>query len=494
MLDFTSATETMPSSLLTPARNEHQNGDPHRPAYHFLPPANWMNDPNGLIYWNKQYHLFYQYNPNGPFWGTIHWGHAVSDDLLHWRDLPIALAPTLDGVDSDGCWSGCAIDNEGVPTLVYTGVRGEAQLPCIATSSDDLYTWDKYADNPVLPDLPPGLDLVAFRDPALWREGQTWYMLVGSGFKEVGGTALLFRSTNLTDWTYLHPLHIGNINRTEPTWTGSLWECPQLLALGDKHLFTFGVSHERPLYSVGQVGTYFNQRFIPESEAKLDFGDDYFYAPQTLIDATGRAIMWSWVQEGRSEASQQAAGWAGLMSLPRILSIRSDGNLEMVPAPELIALRGSHHHFEQLDLAPHSVYKLEGVRGDCLEIVAEIDLQAQTRFALAVRCAPDGEEQTLIIYDRKREWLEIDTTHSSTDTEVKHEKRGGPLAPEANERVRLHIFIDRSVIEVFANNQAAITSRMYPTRPDSLGVSLIVQGSSGLNVRSLDVWELGSIW
>src|SRR6476659_2902008 len=112
--------------------------DPHRPGYHFLPPANWMNDPNGLIHWKGQYHMFYQYNPEGPFHNKIHWGHAVSTDLVHWAHLPVALAPTLDSPDEDGCWSGCAVDNAGVPTLVYTGVRGEDQLPCVATGDDDL--------------------------------------------------------------------------------------------------------------------------------------------------------------------------------------------------------------------------------------------------------------------------------------------------------------------------------------------------------------------
>ena len=126
------------------------------------------------------------------FWGTIHWGHAVSKDLVHWRDLPIALAPTPGWADSDGCWSGCAINNHGVPTLVYTGVQGDFQLPCLATSLDNLRTWEKYDGNPVLTSLPPDLDLVGFRDPMVWRENDIWFMIVGSGIKGAGGAALLF--------------------------------------------------------------------------------------------------------------------------------------------------------------------------------------------------------------------------------------------------------------------------------------------------------------
>ena len=116
--------------------------DPHRPQYHFLPAANWMNDPNGPIYWQGQYHMFYQYNPNGAYWGDMHWGHAVSPDLVHWKHLPVALAPTAGGPDKDGVFSGCAIVDGGVPTVLYTGVNPEVQ--CLATSDDRLINWEKY--------------------------------------------------------------------------------------------------------------------------------------------------------------------------------------------------------------------------------------------------------------------------------------------------------------------------------------------------------------
>ena len=193
--------------------------DPQRPHYHFLPPANWLNDPNGLIQWNGAYHMFYQYNPHGPFHGTIHWGHAVSTDLVHWEHLPIALAPTPDGPDEDGCWSGCAGADNGVPTLIYSGNRGGAQRACLATSSDGLLTWQKHPDNPVIPAPPPGLHLVEFRDHCVWREDGMWYQLIGAGIEGHGGTALLYRSADLRAWEYLHPLLIGDQQRFAPLWT-----------------------------------------------------------------------------------------------------------------------------------------------------------------------------------------------------------------------------------------------------------------------------------
>ncbi len=153
-------------------------GDPHRPQYHFLPPANWMNDPNGLLQWKGQYHLFYQYNPHGPFHAHIHWGHAVSADLVHWTDLPIALTPTAERADAHGCWSGSAIDNNGTPTLLYSGLH--PQVVCMATSDDDLLTWHYYQGNPVIAGPPAELQTETgghFRDPFVWKEGDYWYLL-----------------------------------------------------------------------------------------------------------------------------------------------------------------------------------------------------------------------------------------------------------------------------------------------------------------------------
>ena len=175
-------------------RNDH-----HRPQYHFLAPANWMNDPNGVIHYKGQYHLFYQHNPDAPVWGNIHWGHAVSDDLVHWHDLPIALAPTPDGADTNGCWSGCALIDKGVPTIIYTGIDADnQQLPCLATSDDRLITWTKYAGNPIIPTTPDDLKVLGFRDHSVWKEEDGWYQIIGSGSKDVGGMVFSLPITGLT--------------------------------------------------------------------------------------------------------------------------------------------------------------------------------------------------------------------------------------------------------------------------------------------------------
>ena len=208
--------------------------DPQRPRYHFLPPANWMNDPNGLLFWKGKYHIFYQHNPYAPKCDPNHWGHALSEDLVHWTHLPIALAPTPDGPDNVAAGTGCAVDNSGVPTIIYTGFPSQVQ--CIATSNDDMITWKKHDGNPVLDSPPKGLEVVGFRDPCVWKEKDDCYMLIGSGIKGIGGTCLLYRSKDLIDWEYLHPLCIGDGKST-----GDMWECPDFFPLGNKHVLLVSV-------------------------------------------------------------------------------------------------------------------------------------------------------------------------------------------------------------------------------------------------------------
>lgn len=468
-------------------------GDPHRPLYHFLPASDWMNDPNGLLQWNGTYHLFYQTNPNGPFHGTIHWGHAASEDLVYWKDLPIALAPTPGGPDEDGCYSGCAIDHDGTPTIIYTGVSGDKQLPCLAMSTDDLVTWKKFEGNPVIPAPPDDLELEGFRDHCVWKEGDTWYQIIGSGIKGVGGAALLYESRDLVHWEYLHPLLVGDKDAREPVWTGTMWECPELLPLGDEHVLVVSVYDEGSLcYPAYFTGTYKEKKFVPRSLGIVDHGGS-FYAPQTMIDDQGRRIMWGWLREARSEEAQRAAGWSGVMSLPRLLSPRPDGRLGVEPVPELQALRGAHKRFTDLDLTSASSNLLEGVRDDCLEILAEFEPGDTAGVGLKVCRSTGGEEETLIVYDRENARLGINSERSSLSSGVDREARWAPLVLPEGETLKLRIFLDRSVVEVFANGHVCVTSRIYPSRNDSIGLDLFARGGTA-KLKSLEVWEMRSIW
>jgi beta-fructofuranosidase len=453
--------------------------DPHRPRYHFLPPAHWMNDPNGLIYWKGEYHLFYQHNPNGAFWGSMHWGHAVSRDLVHWEHLPIALAPTPGGPDKDGCFSGCAVDHDGVPTLVYTGVSPEVQ--CVATSADDLRTWEKHPSNPVIAAPPEGLDVTGFRDPWVWREGALWQMLVGSGIRGAGGAVLLYTSPDLRDWSYRHPVCEGAAEET-----GEVWECPSFFPLGDRHvLIVSPVPLRKSLYF---IGAYEDGHFTPEFQGVLDSGG-HFYAPQTFLDERGDRLMIGWLWEGRSDVAQRSSGWAGVQSLPRRLTLRPDGQLGMEPIPALQRLRGPHRHWEDLAIVPDSLTRLDA-GSDSLEISAEIDAGGAREVALHVRRSPNGEEETRVLFDRASGRLLIDRERASRDPETSRELHGEPFTLPPGEPLAVRVFLDRSVIEVYANGRACLTTRIYPSRADSLGLALSARGGPA-TARAVDLWQIG---
>ena len=447
--------------------------DPHRPQYHLLPAANWMNDPNGPIYWQGQYHMFFQYNPNGAFWGDMHWAHAVSPDMLHWKHLPVAITPTPGGPDKDGVFSGCAVIDNGVPTVVYTGVEPETQ--CIATSEGDLTSWKKFAHNPVIAGPPAGMEVTGFRDPCVWKEGDNWMMALGSGFRGKGGVVLLYASSDLRKWEYLHPLVTGRMrpgaSAKDPVDSGEMWECPDFFTLGDKHLLL--ISTERVEKYL--LGRYTDRRFQPETTGGVDFG--CYYAARTMTNTGDRRILWGWITEGRSVEAQKAAGWSGAMSLPRELTLLGS-QVQMRPAAEVEKLRG-----KQLG---------EDAEGDCLEIRTDIEPGDALQFGLKLRAARDGSEQTPVYYDRVAHTLCVDRSKSSLDASADHGMQSGPFLLGNTEPLRLHIFLDGSVIEIFANDRACLTARVYPTGARSTGLGLYASGGKA-RMASFEAWEMRPI-
>lgn len=478
--------------VATPELREKLAADPQRPQYHFLPPANWMNDPNGLLFWKGEYHIFYQHNPNGPFFATMHWGHATSRDLAHWKHLPVALKPGPGGPDKNHCGTGHAVVKDGVPTIIYTAYEPyKVDTPqCIATSHEDMVTWEKYEGNPVVSSPPDGMELTGFRDPCVWKEGKKWYMIVGSGVKGVGGAPLLYESNDLVHWGYLHPLCTGEREKT-----GDMWECPDFFPLGNKHVLLASVHRQfgSPITTtVYFVGTYTNHRFWAEIQGRTDLGPD-FYAARTIVDDKGRRILFGWLWEARSDPAQRASGWAGVLSLPRELSLREDGTLTIAPVPELEILRGEHYHYEDVDVTPNRSLALDSLRADCIEIVGEFDTGDSEELGLRVRCAPDRSEETVISYDRRNRRLNFDRERSSLSPDVKRGVHGGPLELEPGEPLRLHIFLDKSIVEVFANGRACLSGRVYPSRPDSLGLAFFARGGQA-KVKSLTAWTMESAW
>src|SRR5215470_18785894 len=262
--------------------------DPLRPSLHLLPTKNWMNDPNGPIYWNGLYHMFFQYNPNAAVWGDMHWNHAVSEDMIHWRHLPIALAPTPGWADADGCFTGSAVNDNGTATILYTGVKETPfeqatlrdghhnfrETQCLATSSDpQLRVWTKWKD-PVL-EPPNDERLTGFRDPFLWRDERSkfWFLGVASGQFKVGGRVLLYRSRDLHNWEYLHPLASGHWTEkenTNPVDSGEMWECPDFFPLGNKWVLLYSTA-EQVIWEVGEFDAQ-ELVFHPQKRGVLDHG------------------------------------------------------------------------------------------------------------------------------------------------------------------------------------------------------------------------------
>lgn len=472
-------------------------GDPYRPRYHFLPPAGWMNDPNGVIEIDGRYHLFYQHNPDAPVWGNIHWGHAVSGDLVHWQDQPIALAPDTSGLDEGGVWSGCAVRHGDEVMLIYTGGTGKftqdgianglRNMPiCAALGEPGLQTWRKLPDNPLIPALPDEGDIVGVRDPVVWREGDRWRMTIGAGLRGRGGAVLLYDSDDLHRWHYAGLLHHDNV--------GLLWECPQLLTFDDERAaLLVSVWHPpQRSYTGYYSGIYRHGKFEPRFFELLELENAALYAPQATRDARGRWLMWGWIREERSLDESLAAGWSGVMSLPRVVTMDADGHLRQQPAPEVSTLRQS----AALPVNPArdaDGYNLLGqYASQTLEIVAEFTCAGTPgQVELELRMLPGGEERLTIAYDWARGRLQIGRGQSSLSTSDEADRADltGALNLAAGEALKLHIYVDHSVVEVFANEGlVCAATRIYPTH--NSGIALGWQGTPNVMLRFAHVWNL----
>jgi beta-fructofuranosidase len=336
-------------------------------------------------------------------------------------------------------------------------------------------------------------------------------MLVGSGLREQGGTALLYCSTDLRQWEYVHPLLVGDMHATQP-FTGVMWECPDFFPLDGQHVLIVSVfDKQRPNqgapidvihHSVYFAGDYIDHRLVPSQQGMVDYGGSW-YAPQSFTDNQGRRVMFGWLREERTLAAQLEAGWSGAMSLPRVLRLRPDGRLAQQPAPEVERLRGRASHWASEPLAPAAPLTLD-ISGNTLELTADIALGDATQIGLAILATPDAlvgqfaklpqdAEATYIVYDRTAQQLSFDTTASSLDSATRRAVWRAPLALAEDEPLRLRVFIDRSVVEIFANNDLCLTGRVYPTRADALGISVSADGGPAL-LKQLDVWEMAAIW
>jgi len=459
-----------------------------------MAPAYWLNDPNGLIYFNGEYHMFYQHNPYAPRWGMMHWGHAKSKDLVHWEYLPIALAPG-ENYDLDkrgGCFSGSAVDDKGMLTIIYTGAvtRGDKliQSQCLATSSDGI-VFEKYKCNPVITEPPPD-GSSDFRDPGVWNHNGKWYMVIGS-CKDGKGNALLYCSDNLRKWDY-----IGVLAESDGS-LGYMWECPDFFPIGDKYILTFspmGMSDSKTIYIVGDMN-YRTFKFTWESLGKVDCGFDY-YITQSFMDGKGRRIMIGWINAWNCIPRWMRPGfiaernWCGAMSIPRTVELDNEGYLRFQPVEELEILRDSHIRLEDIEITSGLRKLPEETRDRCLEIIAEFELKncKAVEFGFNLKCSEDGSEEAVVLYNVKAGELRFVRRRPDLGSE---DIKTCKLGFNEGENLKLHIFIDIYFLEIFANDgRICMTNNLYSVVRD---INLFASGGT-VRMVSLDLWRLRSIW
>jgi len=448
-------------------------GDPHRPGYHFVNPEGlgMPFDPNGAIYWKGRYHLFYIFQDKRSGRRDHHWGHVSSTDLFHWRHHPTGLV--------SGMFSGnCFINLDGVPTMCYHQVnQGNAMAVAL---DDDLNEWKKLESNPITPETNEGDEHHGkYRswDPFGWLEGDTYYAIFGGERPGVVKAPALEG-----EWKYVGDLFAHGIEGV------SLEEdvsCADLFELGDKDVL-LGISH-----SLGcryYVGEWKDEQFYPESHAQMSWVDNSFFAPESLVDDKGRRIMWAWIMDGPEFEMRQKYGWSGTMSLPRVLTLGDDGLLRMDVPEEIEALRYDAVKKKDLTVRSGTEVPIEGIGGNSLELVIEVESDQASVFGVKVCVSPDGEEETSIFYDASEGKLKVDTRKSGPEDTPKTVE-AAPFELEKGERLKLRIFVDKSVVEVFANSRQAVMRRIYPSRADSVGVRLFSTGGDS-EVHTLEAYKI----
>lgn len=471
--------------------------DPHRPVLHLRPPCNWVNDPNGPVFHQGAYHLFFQYNPSGVRHANMHWGHWRSDDLLHWQLLPIALAPTRDGADADGVWSGNTVSTGDQIVAFYAANRRDRwwQPVAFAVSTDGV-RFEKGAQF-LIPEPPSGT--VMFRDPYVWRDGDRWRMLVGASLEDGRGAAIHYISDDLEVWDEVGPF-LARAPEPLPGGrdTEEGWECVQYAALTpDRGALVFSAwdSEEGAGSAAVYVGHDDGVRFDTQLLQVFDHGPDC-YAPAVMQTPDGRWLAWSWIWEARDEPRVGApstwtdeVGWAGMLSLPRELTL-TDRGLHQAVAHEINQLRGRQ-------LLDRTSSVAEGHPIDLGEIPQAVDLIAtlgrsedgSAAAALRVNTSADGAEHLDLGLDPDTGHLVLDRTDASRDPRAKQGAWQIPTAVPPGGSIDVRAVIDHSVIEVFTSDGQTLTLRFYPTGTTDWRLVAFSHGSGEATVAAT-AWEL----
>ena len=485
--------------------------EPWRPQFHFTPPKNFMNDPNGLVYYKGEYHLFYQYNPQGTEWGHMSWGHAVSADMVHWKNLPLAIpeepgkymiysgSAAVDWKNASGLCASPDAQDPSCLIAIYTAAGTNVQSQHLAFSNDRGRTWTNYPGNPIADLKQPD-----FRDPKVfWYDAEKKWVMVAVLADE--RKAVFFDSKDLKNWVLRSSFEIGGNDKGQ-------WECPDLFELSvegnpgsKKWVLVVNRNPGAPAGGTGTryfVGSFDGTRFLNETPAARELWADYgkdFYATNSFSDLPpkdGRRIWIGWISNWQYANREPTAIWRGAQSLPRELSLAqfSDGiRLLQKPIAETKSLREREIlqlSYVSVPMAMQAMH-LANVHGETLEIEAE--LAPGDAKEMGFRLRKGGSEETVLGFTPETKEVFVDRTRSG---EVSFAPEfPGPVKAflQQNSRVKLHIFLDRSSVEVFVNDgEVVLTDRIYPS-PGSDGIELYSSEGRG-KVLSLSIWKLSSIW
>jgi len=502
-----------------------------RPAFHLSSRVGWMNDPNGFCWYRGEYHLFYQYHPYDSHWGPMHWGHAVSKDLLHWKYLPAALAPDSP-YDRDGCFSGGAlVMKDGTQMLMYTGVVNEmtpegrymgVQTQCIAFGDGENYT--KYEGNPVLTidDLPEECSRYDFRDPRIWQDEDGTYKAavvsyslrkhrevehdrnsnISDGLlastmireEEEGGQILLFTAKDPFHWKFERKLAVNGYR------LGRMWECPDLFELDGKKvilasamdMFPDGLEYHNGNGTFCLIGEYDKEtgRFIAEHDQSVDYGID-FYAEQTVLAPDGRRIMIAWMQNWDTcNLHTKSIPWFGQMTVPRELTIKN-GRLYQWPIRELDLMRRDKVVYEDVRVKGGEI-ELEGIDGRLVDMELELKVKADEKGhypfqKFAVHFAKDGRYHTGVSYRPAELVLKVDRKFSGSRRAIIHQRRAH--VEPVDGVLKLRIILDRFSAEVFVNDGEKVMTITLFTDTRAKHITFNVDGEAEFNVTKYRLQE-----
>ena len=471
-----------------------------RPAFHGMPSGCWTNESHGAVHYGGKYHVFFQKNPNGLYLAHMNWGHIVSEDLCKWTEMPSAIQPGDDNsqwYDLKGCWSGCVFTDDeltgGKPNIFYTGVDySRAMISQATPADDDLREWNKVSNNPVINGRPDGLS-DDFRDCYVFKSNGKYYMIVGSAKDGVGVTTLHRYDTSSKTWSNDGSLFFSGKNAGRD---GTFWEMPNVTQIGDKWLFTCTPlstnSGVRTLYWVGTInadGTFQPDSEVPQTVELSGFSKDgYGLLSPTIFHDGDKTLMLGVVPDKLGMGDTYKLGYAHAYSLPREISLASDGSLVQKPFDGLKNMRtGTSVTRKYITL--NGTLDLSPVQGRALELSAEF-IVGNNDFGFTM--LGTGEKQVTLTYSPSKNTVRLDM--SDYDRIVQDGSFGGvyesvlPKVLTAGQTAKLTAYVDHSFIDVFVNDTYAASVRIFPT--NEAGVKATAFANGDVTVRSLACYVL----